>query len=43
MIQESYAVKMVHFGMKLHNNQRNAQAFLFISLFTSALHVSGFL
>jgi hypothetical protein len=29
--------------MKLYNNQRNAYVFLFISLFTSALHVSGFL
>jgi hypothetical protein len=32
-----------YFRMKLYNNQRSAQAFLFISLFTSALHVSGFL
>jgi hypothetical protein len=29
--------------VKLYNHQRNAQVFLFISLFTSALKVSGFL
>jgi hypothetical protein len=29
--------------MKLYNDQLNAQAFKFIYLFTSALHVSGFL
>jgi hypothetical protein len=38
-----YVVMTVHFEMKLYNNQRNAQVFKFISLFTSALHVSGFL
>jgi hypothetical protein len=31
------------FGMKLYNDQRNAQVFNFISLFPSASHVSGFL
>jgi CRISPR/Cas system endoribonuclease Cas6 (RAMP superfamily) len=29
--------------MKLFNDQRNAKVFSFIYLFTSALHVSGFL
>jgi hypothetical protein len=29
--------------MQLYNNQRNAQVFLFTSLYASALHVSGFL
>jgi hypothetical protein len=29
--------------IKLYNDQRNAQVFKFIYLFTSALHVSGFL
>jgi hypothetical protein len=29
-------------GLKLYNDQRNAQVFLFIYQFTSALHVSGF-
>jgi hypothetical protein len=33
----------VQFEMKLYNNQRNAQVFLFISLFASVLLVSGFL
>jgi hypothetical protein len=35
-----YVVRTVHFGMKLYDDQRNAQVF---NLFTSALHVSGFL
>jgi hypothetical protein len=30
-------------GLLLYNDQRNAQVFLFIYLFTSALHASGFL
>jgi hypothetical protein len=29
--------------MKMYNEQRNAQVFNFFYLFTSALHVSGFL
>jgi hypothetical protein len=33
-------VKTVHFGIKLYNDQGNAQVF---NLFISALHVSGFL
>jgi hypothetical protein len=38
-----YVVTTVHFGMKLYNDQRNAQGFNFIYIFTSALHVSDFL
>jgi hypothetical protein len=38
-----YVVRTAHFGMKLYNDQCNAQIFKFIYLFTSALHVSGFL
>jgi hypothetical protein len=39
-----YGVRTVHFGMKLYNDQLNAQVLIyFIYLFTSALHVSGFL
>jgi hypothetical protein len=41
-IYKFYDVRTVHFEMKFYNNQRNAQVFLFISLFTAALHVSGF-
>jgi hypothetical protein len=33
----------MHLGMKLYNDQRNALVFECIYLFTSALHVSGFL
>jgi hypothetical protein len=36
-------VRTVHFGIKLYNDQRNAQVFNFIYLFTSALHALGFL
>jgi hypothetical protein len=32
----------VHFGIKLYNDQRNAQVFN-LFMFTSVLHVSGFL
>jgi hypothetical protein len=35
--------KQITIQHKLYNNQRNAQRFLFTSLFTSALHVSGFI
>jgi hypothetical protein len=35
-----YALRTVHFGMKLYNDQRNAQVF---NVFVSALHVSSFL
>jgi hypothetical protein len=38
-----YVVMTVHFEMKLYNDQSNTQFFKFIYLFTSALHVSGFL
>jgi hypothetical protein len=37
-------VRIMHFGMKLYNDQHNAQVFnLLIYLFISALDVSGFL
>jgi ATP-dependent phosphoenolpyruvate carboxykinase len=36
-----YVVRTVHFKMKLYNDQRNAHVFVFISLSTSALLVSG--
>jgi hypothetical protein len=35
-----YVLRTVHFGKQLYNDQRSAQVF---NLFTSALHVSGFL
>jgi hypothetical protein len=35
--------KIFPYQISLYNNQRNAQVFLFISLFISALHDSGFL
>jgi hypothetical protein len=38
-----YDARTVHIGIKLCNDQRNAQVFNFIYLFTSVLHVSGFL
>jgi hypothetical protein len=38
-----YVVMTVYFGMKLFNDQRNAQVFNLFYLFTSALNVSGFL
>jgi hypothetical protein len=41
-----YVVRTVHFGMKLYNDQLDAQVFkyiLFYYLFTSALQVSGLL
>jgi hypothetical protein len=38
-----YVVKTVHFGIKLYNDQHNAQVFKFIYLFSSPSHVSGFL
>jgi hypothetical protein len=42
-ICEFYAVRTVHFGMKLYNDQANTQVLKFIYLFTSGLHVLGFL
>jgi hypothetical protein len=39
-----YVARTANFGMKLYNDQHNAQVFnVFIYVFTSALHVSGFL
>jgi hypothetical protein len=38
-----YVVRTVHFGMKLYNDQRNAQVFNLFYLFTSVLYVSDFL
>jgi hypothetical protein len=42
-VTKFYIVRTMHFGIKLYNDQRNAQLFKFVYLFTSALHVSGFL
>jgi hypothetical protein len=36
-----YIVRTLPFGIKLYNSQRNAQVFLSIYIFPSALHVSG--
>jgi hypothetical protein len=40
-----YVVRNLQFAMKLYNDQLHAQVFnfIFICLFTSALHVSGFI
>jgi hypothetical protein len=40
-IDKFYVVRIVHFEVKLYNDQRNAQVLIY--LFTSAVHFSGFL